>query len=96
MIAKKPELSARDVVHITRALADERRFAILQQIASKSCAAACSELRAHFPIAAATLSHHLKELESVGLIQLERRGRYIDVTFCRAVWKRYLSQLRRI
>ena len=80
---------------ISRVLADPRRFEILEKIAAQQCAA-CSELRAKVPITAATLSHHLKELESCGLVETARRGKFIDVTFRRPVWNAYLKQLRSI
>jgi ArsR family transcriptional regulator len=95
---KATELTARpkrEVLAISRALSDPRRFEILQNIAAKSCAA-CSDLRSTFPITAATLSHHLKELESCGLIETTRRGKFIDVTFCRQAWEAYLAELNKI
>ena len=91
-LATRPD---RAVLAISRALSDPRRFEILQHIAAKSCAA-CADLRGAFPITAATLSHHLKELESCGLIEATRRGKFIDVTFCRPAWDAYLAQLKKI
>jgi ArsR family transcriptional regulator len=78
---------------ISRVLADPRRFEILKRIAAGKCTA-CADLRSEFPITAATLSHHLKELESAGLIQTERRGKFMDITFCRDVWRAYLKELK--
>jgi len=80
---------------ISRVLADPRRFEILKNIAAHECAA-CSDLRETFPITAATLSHHLKELELSGLIKTARRGKFIDATFCRPVWDAYLKELKNI
>jgi len=54
------------------------------------------DLRAAFPITAATLSHHLKELESCGLIETARRGKFVDVEFDRTVWAAYLAELGRL
>jgi len=88
-------LSRREVLAISRALSDPRRFEILQHIAAESCAA-CSDLRSEFPITAATLSHHLKELESCGLIETTRRGKFVDTTFCRTAWAAYLAELKKI
>ena len=85
----------REVLAVSRALSDPRRFQILQHIAAKSCAP-CSDLRGAFPITAATLSHHLKELESCRLIETARRGKFIDVTFCRPAWDAYLAELKKI
>jgi ArsR family transcriptional regulator, arsenate/arsenite/antimonite-responsive transcriptional repressor len=96
--AKSPShaaLSAREVLVISRALSDPRRFGILKQFASQS-RTACSDLRDAFPITAATLSHHLKELESSGLIETTRRGRYLDAVFLRATWDAYLAQLKEV
>ena len=76
-------------------LSDPRRFDILKTIAAQSCAA-CSDLRSAFPITAATLSHHLKELESCGLIEVTRRGKFVDVVFQRTVWNGYLAELRKV
>lgn len=85
----------REVLAISRALSDPRRFEILKHIAAKACTA-CSDLRGAFPITAATLSHHLKELESCGLIETARRGKFVDVTFCRPAWEAYLTELKRV
>ena len=88
-------MNGRDVQAVSRVLSDPRRFEILKQIAAHDCTA-CSALREAFPITAATLSHHLKELESCGLIETARRGKFIDVTFQRDVWKSYLKELKKI
>jgi ArsR family transcriptional regulator len=80
---------------IARVLSDPRRFEILKCIAAHDCAA-CADLRSKFPITAATLSHHLKELESCGLIEAARRGKFVDVTFRRAVWDAYLKELNKL
>ncbi len=88
-------LSPREQRIITRALADPRRFEILKHIAAER-STACSDLRAAFPISAATLSHHLKELESAGLIETPRRGKFIDAIFCRDKWQAYLAELTKL
>ena len=88
-------MNGRDVQAVSRVLSDPRRFVILKKIAAHDCTA-CSDLREAFPITAATLSHHLKELESCGLIETARRGKFIDVTFQRDVWKSYLKELKKI
>jgi ArsR family transcriptional regulator len=88
-------MKSRELQAVSRVLADPRRFEILKNVAEHGCAA-CSDLRASFPITAATLSHHLKELESCGLVETARRGKFIDVTFRRDVWKSYLKELKKI
>lgn len=92
---KRASLSDRELHAISRVLSDPRRFEILRHIAAES-SAACSGLRAAFPISAATLSHHLKELESCGLVETTRRGKFVDVAFCRDIWDAYLTELKGI
>jgi ArsR family transcriptional regulator len=88
-------MTRKKLLAISRVLADPRRFEILQSVAGRGCAA-CSDLRSEFPITAATLSHHLKELESCELVAMARRGKFIDVTFQRTVWNAYLTELNNI
>jgi ArsR family transcriptional regulator len=61
---------------ILKALADPRRFELLEQIAKARCKLNCSAARGALPISAATLSHHVKELEAAGLIRIEREGKF--------------------
>jgi ArsR family transcriptional regulator len=92
---KNGALPSRSVRAISRVLADPRRFQILKRIAAQPCTA-CSDLRTGFPITAATLSHHLKELEAAGLIRITRRGKFADIAFQRPVWDAYLAELRNV
>lgn len=61
---------------IAKALADPRRFALLEAIASRD-EYPCQRLCRDFPVTKATISHHLKELVRAGLVQGERHGVYI-------------------
>jgi ArsR family transcriptional regulator len=85
-------LSDRQFRAITKAVSDPRRYEILQIIAGKKDCT-CVELREQSPITPATLSHHLKELESAGLITITREGKFAFPCFRRDVWKTYLSKL---
>lgn len=80
---------------ITKALADPRRYEILKDIA-RSEEVACSDLRRHFPISAATLSHHIKELSTAGLIQVRREAKFLHIRLRRPSWKAYLKELARL
>jgi ArsR family transcriptional regulator, arsenate/arsenite/antimonite-responsive transcriptional repressor len=92
--SEHPTLSPRELRLISRVLADPHRFQLLKLIAADSCKA-CTDLRTVFSISAPTLSHHLKELASAGLIEINRRGKFADLTFCRDTWDAYLAELRR-
>lgn len=65
---------------VLKALADPRRFELLQQIAIAGCPLGCAQARAALPISAATLSHHIKELETAGLIDVRRDGKFHFLT----------------
>lgn len=61
---------------VLKALADPRRFELLERIARHNCPLGCAEALSEMPISAATLSHHIKELETAGLIEVRREGKY--------------------
>ena len=85
-----------DQMHaIARAVADPRRFAILQQIARQDCTA-CGSLAEQKVLSPATISHHIKELTDAGLIEVQRDGRCASLTLHRDVWSAYLNQLAKL
>ncbi len=59
-----------------KALADPKRFELLERLAKASCALSCSALQPALAISPATLSHHLRELETAGLIAVRREGKF--------------------
>jgi ArsR family transcriptional regulator len=89
---RKTKLSADQFQAIARALAEPRRFAMLQQIA-REASMSCSALREQEHISPATISHHIKELQEAGLIGVEREGRCANLNLRRDVWEAYLRQL---
>ena len=79
-VAKPVRLTRSRRTAILKALADPRRFELLERIASAKCPLGCAQARASLPISAATLSHHIKELETAGLIHVERQGKFHFLT----------------
>src|SRR5206468_12381975 len=79
---------------IAKALADPRRFEILEHIAKQS-EVGCRRLCGCFPVRQATISHHLKELASAGLVESRRDGQFVYYRTRPAVLEEYMAELRR-
>ena len=82
-VANRPESTTKSSrltrarrIAILKALADPRRFELLENIAKASCPLGCTQALSALPISAATLSHHIKELETAGLITIRREGKF--------------------
>jgi len=83
------EARTQDLAKIFRALGDPSRLAIFQLVreccredvgrSTDELRNSVSEIAGQFNLSLSTVSHHLKELRSAGLIKCERRGQHI---FC--------------
>lgn len=87
-------LSPGQFERIAKALADPRRFAMLQAIGEgHGCPnqALCRD----FPVSKATVSHHIKELVQAGLVEPEREGQFVSYTVRSDIVKAYAAEVVR-
>jgi len=92
--AKPGQLAHGQFERIAKALADPRRFAVLQAI-SEQTECPYQKLCDRFPITKATISHHLKELIQAGLVESEREGQYMHARVIPGVIEAYTAELMR-
>ena len=93
MDARELKLDARQFALISKALADPKRFEMLQRIAASKEAPTCSCVRDWLRLAPATISHHLRELEAAGLVNVERDGKFAYISLRRDVMDAYVNRL---
>jgi ArsR family transcriptional regulator len=90
-------ISREQISQIARVLAEPKRVEILEDIgARKERRVPCSALVKMLDISPATLSYHIKEIESAGLLEVSRRGRYIDLVLNREALHNYAEYLMEI
>ena len=73
----------------------DKQFARIARALAQPCVA-CSALQEAQDITAATLSHHIKELETAGLVEIVRDGKFMNLVFQRDVMRAYLDRLAEI
>ena len=95
-VSKSISLTNRQFSLISKALADSRRYEILEKLGHAGDQCACSDIRECTPVSAATLSHHMKELENAGLVESEREGKFVNYTIRRDILAAYLERLTKI
>lgn len=94
MASKQKKLSEDQVQLIAKALADPRRYQILKYLGHHDQASACGSVLECVEITPPTLSHHMKELETAGLVEASRNGKYVSYLLRRDVLQAFCERLK--
>jgi ArsR family transcriptional regulator len=83
----------KEFYRIAKALADPKRFRILEELTATPDEMMCQALLKEIEVAPATMSHHLKELATAGLIETRKDGQCLRVSANRPAIARYEREL---
>lgn len=91
---KKEDFNSEDqqISNVARAMSHPARIAILRILADHP-GATCGEIVELLPLAQATVSHHLKELQTAKLIQMVNEGKKSLYNVNQATWDGYTKEI---
>ena len=86
-------MNLKQVKKISKALADDHRLKILQEIKMRADYLMCSELCGIIDLTQPSVSHHVKLLQEADLIIQEKEGRNVKYRLNRKIFEEYISFL---
>ncbi len=88
-------MESKQIVKISKALADENRQNVFRTIAQKG-EIVCKEITNLFNLSQPTISHHLKILVESGLVNVRKEGQWSYFSVNKKFFREYLSSLRNL
>src|SRR5215469_3350181 len=88
-------MNTEQLAKIAQALSDPTRLRIFEMIAAKG-EVNCGDLTYQYDLAPGTVSHHLKTLAEVGLIECRRKGQFIYNRAIPGALKEYAESVCRL
>jgi ArsR family transcriptional regulator len=82
----------RELLRVLKALADPKRFRMVQEIASAG-EITCGQLGERFALSQPTMSHHLKILTDAGVLNVREEAKHHFISVNRPVLRRVVELL---
>lgn len=87
------KLATEEFDRISKALADPQRREILQKLVARRMN--CSDVHSMFNVSQPTVSHHLKELATAGILDKQKQGQFCFYQVKAEVLSAYVTELQR-
>ena len=86
-------MEIRKAERISKALSDQSRITILQQLREKENCLYCHEIHDFIDLAQPSISHHVKQLADADLIIVEKEGRNVKYRLNKTMLDEYIQFL---
>ena len=88
------DMDLKQVKKISKALADNSRLQILQEISKKTNYLMCTDICGFINLSQPSISHHIKQLMDADLISYEKEGRQMKYRINDVVFDEYINFLK--